>query len=117
MLSAWIYHRGPSRGSARNDLWGLGITIAATYGGSSMETEVRAILREHSGIGESAHHIGVHENLWLLGMTSLASVQVMLALESAFAVEIPDEKLLHATFSSIHQIQACITELTTRTAR
>jgi acyl carrier protein len=82
-----------------------------------METKIRVILQEHSGLGEAAQHIGVYENLWLLGMTSLASVQVMLALESTFGVEIPDEKLLHATFSSIHQIMACITELTSRTVR
>jgi len=77
-----------------------------------METQIRAILQEHSGLAGAAQHISIYDNLWLLGMTSLASVQVMLGLEAAFAVEIPDEKLLHATFSSIHEIMKCMRELT-----
>ena len=82
-----------------------------------MEAEVRAILQEHSGLGEAVQHLGVYESLWLQGMTSLASVQVMLALESAFGIEIPDEKLRHATFASIHQIMACVKELTSEPSR
>jgi acyl carrier protein len=82
-----------------------------------METQIRAILQEHSGLDGAAQRISIYENLWLLGMTSLASVHVMLALESTFGVEIPDEKLRHATFSSIHEVMSCIRELTARTGR
>ncbi len=77
-----------------------------------METKVRAILRGHSGLGDAVQDIDIYDNLWGLGMTSLASVEVMLALESAFGFEFPESKLRHATFSSIYAIMDCVTELT-----
>lgn len=77
-----------------------------------MEGQVRVILREHSGLGAAIGGISIYDNLWRLGMTSLASVQVMLALEEAFGFEFPDSKLRHATFASIFHIMDCVTELT-----
>jgi acyl carrier protein len=77
-----------------------------------METQVRAILREHSGLGDAVRGISIHESLWLMGMTSLDSVAVMVALESAFDFEFPDDKLRHATFASVFSIMRCIKELT-----
>ncbi|HEX6681683.1 MAG TPA: acyl carrier protein [Candidatus Limnocylindrales bacterium] len=77
-----------------------------------MQAQVRGILQEHSGLGDVIQDIGIYENLWALGMTSLASVQVMLALESTFGFEFPESKLRHATFSSIHSIMGCVSELT-----
>lgn len=77
-----------------------------------MEGQVRAILQQHSGLGDSVRGIGAFENLWRMGMTSLASVQVMLALESAFGFEFPDSKLRHATFASISNIIDSVKELT-----
>jgi acyl carrier protein len=77
-----------------------------------MEQKVRAIIEEHSGLGEVIQGITSHDDLWLMGMTSLASVQVMLALESTFGFEFPESKLLHVTFSSISRIMDCVKELT-----
>ena len=77
-----------------------------------MERQVRAILQEHSGLGEAVADISAHENLWRMGMTSAASVNVMLALESAFDFEFPESKLRHATFACVYNIVGCITELT-----
>jgi acyl carrier protein len=79
--------------------------------GGHMEEQVREILRHHSGLGDTVEHISAYENLWMLGMTSLASVQVMLALETVFHLELPEEKLRHATFSSIYSIVGCVREL------
>jgi acyl carrier protein len=77
-----------------------------------MEEKVRAILREHSGLGDAVQQMTVHDSLWLMGMTSAASVEVMVALESAFGFEFPDERLRHATFASVYNIVRCIRELT-----
>ena len=82
-----------------------------------MEAQVRAILQDYSGLGDSAQSISVHTNLWRTGMTSLASVQVMLALESAFGFEFPESKLRHATFASIYSIMAAVHELAGSAAR
>jgi acyl carrier protein len=76
-----------------------------------MEMQLRAILGDYSGLGDISYSIGMQENLWHLGMTSLASVQVMLALEASFGIEFPESKLRHATFSSIFAIMATIQEL------
>ena len=42
------------------------------------------------------------------GMTSLASVNVMLALESEFAVEFPDQMLNRSMFISVAAIEAAL---------
>ncbi|MFJ8582786.1 acyl carrier protein [Micromonospora sp. NPDC093277] len=76
-----------------------------------METQVREILVKHSGLGDSVSGVDAGENLWQLGMTSLASVQVMVALEETFGVEIPDDKLRHATFASVDNIMSCMRSL------
>jgi acyl carrier protein len=76
-----------------------------------LETQIREILVKHSGLGDRVTGIDASENLWHLGMTSLASVQVMVALEEKFGVEIPDDKLRHDTFASVDNIESCIRSL------
>jgi acyl carrier protein len=76
-----------------------------------MESEIREILAQHSGI-PNARDISVEDNLWALGMTSLNSVQVMVALEGLFGFRIPEEQLKHETFASIENIAACVKSLT-----
>jgi len=43
-------------------------------------------------------------DLYDLGLTSHASVDVMLELEEVFDIEFPDEVLKKATFASVHNI-------------
>ena len=50
-------------------------------------------------------------DLWVAGMTSFASVDVMLALESTFHVEFPDRMLLPETFRSVSAIRSALAEL------
>lgn len=50
-------------------------------------------------------------DLYELGLTSHASVNVMLALEDEFDVEFPDEALKKSTFASIDSIEAVIANL------
>jgi acyl carrier protein len=56
------------------------------------------------------------DDLFRLGMTSHASVSVMLALEDAFGVEFPEQMLRKQTFESIASIQQAITELLATTS-
>jgi acyl carrier protein len=78
---------------------------------SAIEAQVRSILRDHSGLEEAAMSVDVHESLWQRGMTSLASVDVMVALESTFGFEFPDSYLRHATFGTIFNIVGCVSVL------
>ena len=54
-------------------------------------------------------------DLYQAGMTSHASVNVMLALEGAFDVEFPDRMLRRGVFESIAAIRAALQELTQKT--
>ena len=47
-------------------------------------------------------------DLYELGLTSHASVDVMLALEEAFDVEFPDEVLKKSTFASVRSIEQVV---------
>jgi acyl carrier protein len=47
-------------------------------------------------------------DLYELGLTSHASVDVMLALEEEFDIEFPDEVLKKSTFESVHNIAQVI---------
>ena len=50
-------------------------------------------------------------DLYELGLTSHASVDVMLALEDAFDIEFPEEVLKKSTFESVHNIAQVIEDL------
>ena len=51
-------------------------------------------------------------DLYSNGMTSHATVNVMLALENAFDIEFPDRMLRSRVFGSIGSIRAAVEELT-----
>jgi len=50
-------------------------------------------------------------DLYQAGMTSQASVNLMLALEDAFDIEFPDRMLKRSVFESIASIREALTEL------
>ncbi len=50
-------------------------------------------------------------DLFDAGMTSHASVRLMLALEDAFDIEFPDEMLQREHFASVEAISRCVTRI------
>ena len=50
-------------------------------------------------------------DLFDAGMTSHASVKLMLALEDAFDIEFPDEMLQREFFSSVSSISQCVAKI------
>jgi acyl carrier protein len=74
--------------------------------------KIRAILREHARLSQDPSNLGDDADLYQAGMTSHASVNVMLALEGAFDVEFPDHMLKRNVFESVNAIGAAIDELT-----
>lgn len=76
-----------------------------------MEEQVRDILKINSGLGDVAQQAAATDNLWEMGMNSLASVRVLVALEEAFGLEFPDDKLSMQVFASIESIVKTVSEL------
>jgi Phosphopantetheine attachment site. len=78
----------------------------------STEAQIRNVLRDYGRLNQDASEVDVAADLYQSGLTSHASVNVMLALEAAFEVEFPDHMLKRNVFSSIESISRAITELT-----
>jgi len=78
---------------------------------TSASDTIRAILREHGRLSTDASTLVDDADLYQAGMTSHASVNVMLALEGKFDVEFPDRMLKRSVFESISAIRAAIEEL------
>lgn len=75
------------------------------------DTSIRRVLREHGRLGVDADQLAPDTDLYQCGMTSHASVNVMLALEGEFDVEFPDHMLKRNVFRSIDSIERALREL------
>jgi acyl carrier protein len=78
---------------------------------SDQLTKIRSILKEHGRLSKDADALDPSADLYQAGMTSHASVNVMLALEGEFDVEFPDAMLKRNVFNSIASINAALSEL------
>ncbi|MEV0135519.1 acyl carrier protein [Dactylosporangium sp. NPDC050688] len=76
-----------------------------------MIEDIRQVLREHGNLPVDVETVDVTDDLYRAGLTSHASVNVMLALEEHFDVEYPDRMLTRGAFSSIETIRHGLTEL------
>ena len=74
--------------------------------------KIRNILKEHGRLSKDVVSLTDAADLYQAGMTSHASVNVMLALEGAFDVEFPDAMLKRSVFESVTAIGSAIDELT-----
>jgi acyl carrier protein len=77
-----------------------------------MTETIRRIIEEEGRLAVAVTSLDDNANLYDAGLTSHASVNLMLALEDAFDLEFPDEMLQKQTFESIAAIRASIEELT-----
>jgi acyl carrier protein len=73
---------------------------------------IRSIVKDHARLSKDAALLQNHDDLYQAGMTSHASVNVMLALEGEFNIEFPDHMLKRSVFESISAIGGAIAELT-----
>ncbi len=77
-----------------------------------IDEQIRSVLAAHGRLSQEAASLSDQEDLYQAGMTSHASVNVMLGLEGAFDIEFPDHMLKRNVFTSIASIRAAILELT-----
>jgi acyl carrier protein len=77
-----------------------------------IEEKIREVLRDHARLSKPMDQIEATSDLYQAGMTSHASVNVMLALESAFDIEFADHMLKRSVFTSVASIRDAVSELT-----
>jgi acyl carrier protein len=78
---------------------------------SDMTDVILTVLAEHGRLPVPPETLREEDDLYQAGMTSHASISVMLGLEAAFDVEFPDRMLTREVFSSIRSIRGALGEL------
>jgi len=77
----------------------------------TVNEQIRAILGEHAKLSTDIASVGDGDDLYTAGMTSHASVTVMLACEDEWDIEFPQHMLKKSTFASVDAIAAALHEL------
>jgi acyl carrier protein len=77
---------------------------------------VRDIVKEHGRLTVDIDSLSDDASLYEAGMTSHASVNVMLALEDAFDIEFPDEMLKRSVFETVTSISSALQQLDAQAA-
>jgi acyl carrier protein len=75
-------------------------------------TLIRAVLADHGRLSVDANALGETDDLHEAGLSSHATVSVMVALEDALDIEFPDRMLNRRTFESISSLRDAVTSLT-----
>jgi acyl carrier protein len=76
-----------------------------------MEDKIREIIGTHARLTVSANSLPEEADLYAAGMSSQASVSIMVALEDEFDVEFPDRMLKRSVFQSIAAIRTALGEI------
>lgn len=81
-----------------------------------IDERVRRIVADHGKLCIDTSRLSADTDLYESGLTSFATVQVMLALEEEFGIEIPERLLNRKTFQSIAAMSGVVTSLLPATA-
>lgn len=76
-------------------------------------TQVREILTTHGRLPVDVTRLADDSDLYDAGLTSLITVNLLLAIEDHFDVEFPDELLSRKTFQSINALAEAVEGLLT----
>jgi len=76
-----------------------------------MKTQIRKILAERGDLDVSPDTLTDGADLYDAGLSSLATVHLLMAIEAEFDIEIPDELLTRALFQSIDTLALTICRL------
>jgi acyl carrier protein len=79
--------------------------------GSDVAERIRQVIREHAHLPVDIATLDDETDLFQAGMTSHASVNLMLGLEAGFDVEFPDAMLKRSVFQSVSAIEAALSQL------
>lgn len=73
-----------------------------------MNETIRTLLAKLGGLPVAVDTITDNADLYAVGLSSFASVQLMLGLEEAFDMEFPDHLLNRKSFASIAAIETTV---------
>ena len=76
-----------------------------------MSDKIRQIISEHGRLPVDIQGLDDHADLYQAGMSSHASVNLMLALEATFDAEFPDSMLKRSVFESVASITEALRQL------
>ena len=78
---------------------------------SDVRERIRTVIRNHARLPIEVESLSDDVDLFQAGMTSHASVNVMLGLETEFDVEFPDSMLKRSVFQSVAAIARAVEQL------
>lgn len=78
---------------------------------TDLRHRVKEVLRRNAQLGTDITSLADDADLYEAGMSSRASVGVMLGLESEFGIEFPDSMLRRDVFASVAAISAAVQSL------
>lgn len=76
-----------------------------------MNETIRELLGRVGGLPVAVADLADDADLYAAGLSSFASVQLMLAIEEAFDIEFPDSLLNRKSFASIAAIEATVSQI------
>jgi len=76
-----------------------------------VQARVRTLLKNAGWLQADIETLADDADLYAAGLTSHATVNLMLALEEAFDIEFPDRLLRRRTFSSVDAIAEALVEI------
>ena len=82
-----------------------------------MRDRIRSVLRQHAQLAQTIEELTDEADLYRAGLTSHATVNVMLALEDEFEIEFPDSLLLRRTFGSVRAIEEALSSVPSSSSR
>jgi len=80
----------------------------------SLVERIREVLKGAGGLQRDISTLADGDDLYAAGLTSHATVGLMLAIEEAFDIEFPDRLLSRRTFTSVNTIVAALEEIGVR---
>lgn len=75
------------------------------------QEQIREILTTHGRLASDVSELANDSDLYDAGLTSLITVNLLLAIEDHFDVEFPDELLSRRTFQSIDSLAEAVQDL------
>lgn len=82
-----------------------------------MRDRIRSVLRLHAQLAQPIDELSDEADLYRAGLTSHATVNVMLALEDEFEIEFPESLLLRRTFGSVRAIDEALSSVPSSSTR
>ena len=83
----------------------------------AIDKTIRQVLADHGRLPFDFTTFGDDTDLYKAGMSSHATVNIMVALEEELDVEFPEDMLRKSTFQSVAAIRAALVELTAHPQR